>query len=145
MSCHELLQEAMRERGLRMTRQRQLVLDAVHALKHPSTAEEILRNISAYDPRADLTTVYRTLNFLEGFGLISAYDAANGRRRFEHNSGHGLPHFVCRRCGWTAAIPHTGFRKALGDASRESGFDIQVSTVVVPGLCPACRRKNQSR
>jgi Fur family ferric uptake transcriptional regulator len=141
MSCHEFLLDAMRERGLRMTRQRRLVLDAVHALRHPATAEEILRAVSASDPRADITTVYRTLNFLEGFGLISAYDVSNGRRRFEHNPGDGDPHLACRRCGRTVAITQSGFRRAVAEAARASGFDIRMPSIVIPGLCADCRRR----
>jgi Fur family ferric uptake transcriptional regulator len=145
MSCHEFLQEAMHERGLRMTRQRGRVLDAVHTFKHPATAEEIFRVVAASDSDADITTVYRTLNFLEGFGLITAYDAENGRRRFEHHSGNGVPHFVCRRCGRTAAIKQTGFQQAVGESAQRCGFEIRVSSIVVPGLCPSCRRKRRRR
>lgn len=141
MSCHELLQTAMRDRGLRMTRQRRLVLNAVHTIHHPATAAEILRSVCASDPRADITTVYRTLNFLEGFGLISAYEAGNGRRRFEHNGGDGFPHLICRQCGKTSEISQTGFKNAVADAVRKSGYEVQLSSVVIPGLCTVCHRK----
>jgi Fur family ferric uptake transcriptional regulator len=141
MSCHDFLQTAMRDQGLRMTRQRRLVLDAVHTLHHPATAEEIFHSVIDSDPRADITTVYRTLNFLEGFGLISAYDAGNGSRRFEHNSGDGSPHLVCRKCGNTFEIARIGFKNAIADAVRKSGYDVQLSSVVIPGLCPVCKRK----
>jgi Fur family ferric uptake transcriptional regulator len=141
MSCHKLLESAMRDQGLRMTRQRRLVLDAVHTIHHPATAEEILQSVNVSDSRADITTVYRTLNFLEGFGLISAYDAGNGRRRFEHNGGDGSPHLICRECGRTSEIAQAGFKIAVTDAVRKSGYDVQLSSVVIPGLCPVCKRK----
>jgi Fur family transcriptional regulator, ferric uptake regulator len=141
MSCHKLLQTAMRERGFRMTRQRRLVLDAMHKFRHPATAAEILHSVCASDPRADITTVYRTLNFLEGFGLISAYGAGNASRRFEHNGGDGSPHLICRQCGKTSEIAQTGFKNAVANAGRTNGYDVQLSSVVIPGLCPACQRK----
>lgn len=139
MSCHKLLQTAMRERGFRMTRQRRLVLDAMHKFHHPVTADEVLRSVR--DSGTDLATVYRTLNFLEGFGLITAYDAGNGSRRYEHNGGDGAPHLICRECGKTSRISRTDFKNTIDAIAKSSGYSVQYASVVVQGLCPACARE----
>jgi Fur family ferric uptake transcriptional regulator len=139
MSCHNLLQTAMRDRGFRMTRQRRLVLDAMHKFRHPVTAGEILRSV--HDSGTDLATVYRTLNFLEGFGLISAYDSGNGSRRYEHNGGDGSPHLICRECGRTFKIFQADFKIAVDTIAKSSGYSVQYASIVVPGLCPQCGKK----
>ncbi len=139
MSCHKLLQTAMRNRGFRMTRQRRLVLDAMHKFRHPVTADEILRSVR--DSGTDLATVYRTLNFLEGFGLISAYDSGNGSRRYEHNGGDGTPHLICHNCGQTSKISRTDFKNAVDAIAKSSGYSVPYASVVVQGLCPACAKK----
>jgi len=139
MSCQKLLQAAMRDRGFRMTRQRRLVLDAMHEFHHPVTADEVLHSL--HDPVTDLATVYRTLNFLEGFGLISAYDSGNGSRRYEHNSGDGVPHLMCRECGKTSRISRAEFKKSIDAIAKSRGYSVQYASVVVQGLCPECAKK----
>jgi Fe2+ or Zn2+ uptake regulation protein len=139
MSCQKILQTAMRGRGFRMTRQRRLVLDAMHKFQHPVTADEILRSV--HDSGTDLATIYRTLNFLEGFGLISAYDSGNGGRRYEHNRGDGSPHLICRECGQTTKISQPGFKNAIDNIGKSSGFSVHYASVVVQGLCPQCAKK----
>ncbi len=143
MSCHKLLQAAMRDRGFRMTRQRRLVLDAMHKFHHPVTADEVLRSVRSSDSGTDLATVYRTLNFLEGFGLISAYDSGNGSRRYEHNGGDGSPHLICRECGQTSKITQTDFKKAIDAIGKSSGYSVHYASVVVQGLCPRCTRNKE--
>jgi Fur family ferric uptake transcriptional regulator len=141
MSCHKLLQTAMRDRGFRMTRQRRLVLDAMHKFHHPVTADEILVSVSNSDSPTDIATVYRTLNFLEGFGLISAYDTGNGGRRYEHNGGDGSPHLICRECGQTSKISQADFKKAIDTIAKTSGYSVHYASVIVQGLCPRCVKK----
>ena len=144
MSCHKLLQTAMRNRGFRMTRQRRLVLDAMHKFRHPVTADEILRSVRKSDSQTDIATVYRTLNFLEGFGLISAYDSGNGSRRYEHNGGDGSPHLICRECGQTSKISRADFKNVIDSIAKTSGYSVHYASVVVQGLCPQCA-KNQGK
>jgi Fur family ferric uptake transcriptional regulator len=141
VSCHKLLRTAMRSRGFRMTRQRRLVLDVIHKFRHPVTADAILRSVRDSDSRTDIATVYRTLNFLEGFGLVSAYNPSGGSRRYEHNTGDGSPHLVCRECGQTSKISQTELKDALNHIAKSSGYSVHCASVVVPGLCPLCAKK----
>lgn len=131
----------MRDRGFRMTRQRQMVLSAMHTFRHPVTADEILRSLRASDFRTDIATVYRTLNFLEEFGLISAYNSGNGSRRYEHNGGDGSPHLICRECGQTSKISRADFRIAINSIAKTSGYSVHYASVIVQGLCPPCAKK----
>jgi Fur family ferric uptake transcriptional regulator len=124
-----------------MTRQRQMVLGAMHTFRHPVTADEILRSLRASDSRTDIATVYRTLNFLEGFGLVSAYNTSGGSRRYEHNAGNGSPHLVCHECGQTSKISQTKLKDALNHIAKSSGYSVHYASIVVPGLCPLCAKK----
>jgi Fur family ferric uptake transcriptional regulator len=143
MSCHKLLQSAMRDRGFRMTRQRRLVLDVLHKVNHPVTADEILRSIRGSDSMADIATVYRTLNFLEGFGLVSTYDTGSGSRIYEHNGVDESPHLVCRECGRSSRISQVDFKNALDGIAKSSGYSVQYASVVVQGICPLCAKKQE--
>ena len=73
------LRHTLHERGLRMTPQRQLVLDAVRALGH-ATPEQICAQVQRTAPAVNITTIYRTLDLLDRIGLV----------RHTH-LGHGAP------------------------------------------------------
>jgi Fur family ferric uptake transcriptional regulator len=62
------LADVLRSRGLRLTAQRQLVLEAVHALGH-STPDQVHARVSETAAGVNITTVYRTLELLEELGL----------------------------------------------------------------------------
>jgi len=78
------LQRALREHGLRMTPQRQLVLDAVRELGR-ATPGEICAHVQRSTPAVNITTIYRTLYLLEGLELV----------RHAH-LGHGAPSYSTR-------------------------------------------------
>src|SRR5688500_5863973 len=59
----------MQARGLRVTPQRLLVLDAVCDGKGHTALNEILLRVKEYDASIDPSTVYRTLNLLCELGL----------------------------------------------------------------------------
>ena len=71
------LASRLRERGLRVTAQREQVLAAVRRLGH-ATPEEIAASAGQVDP----ATVYRTLELLEELGLVG-----------HTHLGHGAPSY----------------------------------------------------
>ena len=63
------MERACRERGLRLTPQRQLILEAVHELGH-ATPEQVCAQVQREAPAVNITTVYRSLDLLERLGLV---------------------------------------------------------------------------
>src|SRR5678815_5977204 len=68
------LQAEFMSRGLRMTRQRKMILSVVETAKQHLDAAGILRRAQKLDPQIDRVTVYRTLNLLKRQGLIDELD-----------------------------------------------------------------------
>ncbi len=60
----EEIRELFRRRGLRPTRQRELVYAALHQSRQHPNAEEIFQGVRAHDPGLSLATVYNTLEAL---------------------------------------------------------------------------------
>ena len=94
----DALGDALRLRGLRMTSQRRLVLDAVQALGH-GTPEHVAERVQRAAPNLSLSTVYRTLDLLEEMGVVS-HTHLGHRAPTYHAVGHADHiHLVCRHCG----------------------------------------------
>ena len=79
----------LRAAGLRITRQRRVILDILAAAEgHPDAAGIHARAVRV-DPRISLATVYRTMRALEGTGAIQRHAFEGGPARFEQaDSGH---------------------------------------------------------
>jgi len=74
----------LREAGLRITRQRRIILDILQSAEgHPDAAEIHARAVGV-DVRISLATVYRTMRALEGSGAIQRHAFEGGPARFEH-------------------------------------------------------------
>ncbi|HOU15180.1 MAG TPA: Fur family transcriptional regulator [Anaerolineae bacterium] len=142
MSCKELLLQHLHERGLRLTPQRELVLNVLHQLEAPSTAEEIYARVHAISASVDISTVYRTLDLFQELHLVAAFDPGDGLRRYEH-LGVEAPHhhLVCRSCGKVSDVALETLQPLIAQLTATSGFLADAVGLTIPGLCAACCAK----
>jgi Fur family transcriptional regulator, ferric uptake regulator len=126
------LAAALRGRGLRVTPQREQVLDAVHRLAH-ATPEQISDAL----PDVDLTTVYRTLELLEDIELVKHAHLGHGAPVYRP-AGDEHIHVVCHSCG-SVSDADPDLVQALADRLRgERGFEMDRSHFTVFGRCADC-------
>jgi Fur family ferric uptake transcriptional regulator len=139
MSCKEHFIHQLRARGLRLTPQRELVLNVMHQLEAPSTAEEIYARVHAVSASVDISTVYRTLELFQELHLVAAFDPGDGLRRYEH-LGVAAPHhhLVCRSCGKVVQVALEDFQPLVDDLTATSGFVPDAVGLTIPGLCTSC-------
>ena len=71
------LAQSLRERGYRLTPQRQLVLEAVTELGH-ATPEDVHAWVVERAEGVNISTVYRTLELLEEIGLVTHAHLSHG-------------------------------------------------------------------
>ena len=129
------LTELFRERGFKVTPQRQCVFRLLHGNEVHPTAEAIYAAAREEMPTISLRTVYQTLNDLTEMGEILALDLGTGSARFDPNvdSHH---HLVCTRCGLVRDV-YVRARVRLTDDQLD-GFVPDTTEVVIRGLCPDC-------
>lgn len=121
-----------------MTSQRQLVLDSVHALQH-ATPEDICADVRRRASGVNITTVYRTLELLEGLGLVTHTHLGHGASTYHAAGGEEHVHLVCRDCGEVTEAPPTlvdGLARQLAD---ERDFIVDVGHFAIFGQCSSCR------
>lgn len=134
------LRTTLRERGLRMTPQRQLVLEAVHALGH-ATPEQICGRVQATAPAVNITTIYRTLDLLENLGLVRHTHLGHGAPTYSEQE-HQHVHLVCHVCGEVSEAP-TDLMDGLTERLRaEAGFALDAGHVALSGTCRNCQEKS---
>lgn len=130
------LRRTLHQRGLRMTPQRQLVLDAVRALGH-ATPEQICTRVQEVAPAVNITTVYRTLDLMERIGLVRHTHLGHGAPSYSERE-HEHVHLVCHECGAVTEAPPdlmSGLAERLRTAA---GFELDVTHVALSGRCADC-------
>ena len=130
-------QHELREKGLRLTPQRELVLNAVRELGH-ATPEDVAAKIHLTHPGINLSTVYRNLETLENVGLVQHTHLGHGGATYHAAEELTHLHLVCGICGSVGDAPidvAANFVNALAD---DYGFKTDVTHFAVYGTCSAC-------
>ena len=139
MSCEAVFIRELRERGFRMTPQREIVLSVMHEMEGFVTAEQVYEHVTAVTSSVDISTVYRTLDLLKEFDIAIDVDAGEGSRRYRLRGVHGPHiHLVCRECGKITPAEMTEARKFAEELERGCGFTVDVDHLTLSGTCEAC-------
>lgn len=131
------LAQVLRARGLRMTPQRQLVLDAVRQLGHGSP-EQVHAVVQQTADSVNITTIYRSLELLEELGLVTHTHLSHGPPTYHPAGGRAHIHLVCRGCGTVEDEDPAVLRPVTESLAGRRGFQIDVSHVSLFGLCASC-------
>src|SRR5581483_5017958 len=68
------LRDELKDRGVRMTHQREIVLELIQGSARHLDAESLWKLAVRKDPHINLATIYRTLTLLKRFGLVDELD-----------------------------------------------------------------------
>ncbi len=127
--------------GLKMTPQRRAIVEFLQsAIAHP-TADEVLNAVNRKFPMTSRATVYNTLNWLKGEGMVREVYEGGFVRYDPNTSDHH--HFVCRHCGKVEDIECSSI-SALKICTLPGNPQIEGYEVTVRGLCANCRKKKKS-
>lgn len=141
MSCEQLFLAGLRQRGFRLTTQRETVLVSLHDLARPATVEEILQHTRQKHSDVELTTVYRTLDLLHSMSLVTVIDTGDQPRQYELAFGEPPHvHLMCRVCGKITALPVEHWHPMVEKVKQLAGFCIDLDSITVHGACIDCTR-----
>jgi len=143
VSHHTRLVEAVRERGHRMTPQREMILQALH--RGHMTAEEICRAVHATSPAVNLATVYRTLDLLRELHWLCAIDTGEGCVRYELTDEQPHHHLVCQVRGASVKLDCAALEPLENDLCKRYGFQVNLEHLALFGLCPVCQRRKSDK
>jgi Fur family ferric uptake transcriptional regulator len=139
MACEEIFLQKLRERGFRLTPQREMVLSAMHDTEGLATADEIYERVRAVSSAIDISTVYRTLDLLQDFKMVACVDPGDGQHHYELLGVHGPHvHLVCQVCGKVTGVEMEQIRPLAARLEAEHGFAADLDHLTIPGLCQDC-------
>ncbi len=129
----------MKELGnnMRLTSQRQVILEELRKVKSHPTANDICDMVRKRLPRIGLGTVYRNLDLLAGRGIIKKLEVGGEQKRFDGDISQHY-HIRCVECGCVEDIAVE--RQADLDKSAAACCDYKVLDhhVQFNGICGKC-------
>ncbi|WP_233158286.1 Fur family transcriptional regulator [Actinokineospora bangkokensis] len=128
---------------MRMTPQRQLVLDALLELGH-ATPEQVCAHVQRTTPTVNITTVYRTLELLESLSVVRHTHLGHGAPKYSVHE-HEHVHLVCHRCGRVDEADLGLMSDLCGTLREQHGFALDASHLALSGTCADCLRGARRR
>jgi Fur family ferric uptake transcriptional regulator len=124
--------------GIRTTRQRTAVSEALTELDDFRSTQEIHEYLKDRGDSVGLTTVYRTLQALSAAGDVDVILREDGESMYRMCSEAHHHHLVCRQCGFTVEVEGPTVEKWAESVSAEHGFSEVSHTLEIFGLCRNC-------
>lgn len=129
--------DALREAGLRATRQRTTVLEALHDRPDAVTAQELHAELRAAGEPVGLTTVYRTLAALADAGFLDEF-RREGEQAFRLCSDAHHHHIICEACNRVEEIAAEEVERWVDAVASRRGFRVTGHRADVFGVCATC-------
>jgi Fur family transcriptional regulator, ferric uptake regulator len=133
---------SLKERGIRLTRQRQILLDLIDKSGEHLDAESLFHLARKEDPKLNLVTVYRTLKLLKKGGLVDELDLMHfgGDQHFyETRLKQEHAHIICLRCGKVEEFFGEPLQKLRRQVEDHFGFNIVIARTEIGGYCAHCQ------
>jgi Fur family ferric uptake transcriptional regulator len=136
--CDTIVAE-LRNRGYRITPQREMIIQAItHSPTH-ITAEEIALQLQEYTQAINIATIYRTLDLLWQEGFACRNDLSEGKSVYA-TIQHGLHiHLVCRKCDRVTEADISVLSALAEKLQEKYGFDPDLDHFSIFGVCSECQ------
>jgi Fur family transcriptional regulator, ferric uptake regulator len=128
----------LRENGGRVTSARRIVVESLFGSPGHLTAEDLAAEVQDRAPDVHLSTIYRTLEDLEGLGVVVHSHFGHGPSTF-HLASRAHGHLVCEECGECIEVPEAAFRSLMLAMRSRYDFEINAGHSAVLGRCSSCR------
>jgi Fur family ferric uptake transcriptional regulator len=134
--------EKLQSSGYRVTGPRYIVAEILSQSERALSAQEVFEKARQHYPTLGLVSVYRTVEKLEGLGLIQRVHQPDKCQAYiTAFSGH--EHLlVCSSCGLVEFFEGDDLASLVHRVEQDSGFVVDDHWLQFFGLCKQCQTKN---
>jgi len=132
----------LKEKGVRLTRQRQVLLDLIDKSGQHLDAETLYLKARETDPKLNRVTVYRTLKMLKESGLVDELDLLHkdgDQHYYETRMKREHAHVICLRCGKVEEYFGEPLLQIRHQVQESMGFQILLTRTEIGGYCANCQ------
>ena len=135
------LKKIVKQKGLKYTEQREIVLSVLLDAQDHLTAEEVYNEIKKEhtDSNIGIATVYRALSFLEEVDLITSIAFGTDGKKYESNAKSHHDHLICTNCGKIIEFIDDEIEKRQDKIAKKNKFKITSHSMQLYGTCETCQ------
>ena len=135
------LKKIVKQKGLKYTEQREIVLSVLLNAEDHLTAEEVYNEIKKEHPESNIgiATVYRALSFLEEVDLITSIAFGTDGKKYESNAKSHHDHLICTNCGKIIEFIDDEIEKRQDKIAKKNKFKITSHSMQLYGTCETCQ------
>lgn len=137
----EKFENFIRQRGMRRTSQRDVIVEAAFASDDHFTAEELLTKARRIDPKTSRATLYRTISLLVDCGLLREIDLGRDERVYDPNflDSPEHNHLICVDCGKVIEFEDENVALLVDCITRRLGFRPSSKSMRIEACCDKLR------
>ena len=135
------LKKIVKQKGLKYTEQREIVLSVLLDAQDHLTAEEVYNEIKKEhtDSNIGIATVYRALSFLEEVDLITSIAFGTDGKKYESNAKSHHDHLICTNCGKIIEFIDDEIEKRQDKIAKKNKSKITSHSMQLYGTCETCQ------
>lgn len=133
----------MAKTTLRMTHQRETILQKLRSVTSHPTADELYDMVRQHLPHISIATVYRNLEWLVENGYIQKIEVGGRQKRFDGTT-QAHYHVRCLGCGKVDDVPIDPVAGLNARVEDYTGYAITGHCIEFIGYCPVCRHKKKN-
>lgn len=134
----EKLELFVREKQLKKSAQRNIILDIMSKTNKHLTVDEIHSLVKKNYPDIGIATIYRTVHLLCEAGISKELVINSSTTRYEIITDHHHDHLICTGCGIFIEIYSDKIEKEQQQLADKHGFTLTDHRLMLFGLCPEC-------
>src|SRR5687768_13898806 len=134
-------------KNLRITAQRQVIIETVFSTTQHFTAEQLLEWSRAKDRSVSRATVYRTLPLLTESGLVREMDFGKDYKFYDPNyADHpNHNHIICQDCEKIVEFESEKISKLEDEISHKLGFAVKSQRLQINASCEELKKMGSCR
>ena len=132
---------------LRITSQRQAIIDSVFATEEHFTAEQLLAWSRLRDQSVSRATVYRTLPLLTESGLVREMDFGKDYKFYDPNYAEhpNHNHIICHDCNKIVEFESDTIERIENEITHKLGFSVKTQRLQITASCDEFKRLGRCR
>lgn len=143
MSAKTKLIELCMEKGMPLTKKREVIINVIDKNPGHMDAEDVYHKAKKIDPSIGMATVYRSLKLMRDYNVIEHHTFGQEHQHFESPTKFHHDHLVCSECGRIEEFTDSSLERLKSNVAKRHGFQMKSHKLEIYGLCSACVKKRE--
>ncbi len=138
----QYFREFIRDKNLRYTFQRDLIIECLYANPGHFTSDEFYDVVKKDSPEMGKATIYRTFKLLAEAGITARVDFGDGSARYELCTGRDHhDHLICEKCRESVEVVDPDIEILQEKLVAKHDFKYTRHRLYLYGICSQCNKK----